>query len=151
MSKAHMIHEQNNSSARASHFTLFSTFLSSPLHDYHVKLPNPTEFYGGCKNTTKNIPFFFNMDTVQTSPQAFNSWKKFFYIWVRLSKDDWLLKNENSFFYADVFTALVIVVKGLSWLVFVYLSESLFISLRVHRQLSIRFSVRNPFSPHPES
>ena len=53
-------YEQNNGSARASHFFI-NTFLWRPLHDYDVKLPNAT-FYGGRGHTTTNI-FLFSIWT----------------------------------------------------------------------------------------
>ena len=65
---------------------------------------------------TRRRIFFFFLTWIQSKPVNKRLSEKFAYIWVRLSKHDGVLKNENSFFFADVFTALVVVVKGLSWL-----------------------------------
>lgn len=147
-----MVHEQNNSPARASHFTLFGTFLSSPSCTTTTWsfLIRPS-FMEDVKTRRRIFFFFFQHGYSPNQSTSVQLSEKFAYIWVRLSKHDGVLKNENSFFFADVFTALVVVVKGLNWLVFVYLSVSLSISLRVNWRLSILFSVRFPFSPHPES
>ena len=50
---------QNNNFARASHF--FDTFLSRPLHDYNVKVPNFTFCRGREHNTTIFLFFYWTL------------------------------------------------------------------------------------------
>ena len=52
---------QNDNFARASRF--FCTFLSRPLHDYNVKVPNSTFCRGWEHKTTTFLILLLNFDT----------------------------------------------------------------------------------------
>ena len=102
--------EQNNCSARASHF-FNSTFLWRPLHDYDVKPPNAM-FYGGCGHTTTNFPSSIWTWIKHLRIQLQEKLPSFDELSCSKKKNrsDKVWKEANSFiFFSDVFTAIVVI------------------------------------------